>query len=77
MKPALTVFLKEVTENLRDRRTVINTLLTGPLFAPLGLIVATSNEGRWSCALATPCAAHQERTPTSPAAAADLRAAST
>ena len=35
MKPALTVFLKEVTENLRDRRTVINTLLTGPLFAPL------------------------------------------
>ena len=35
MKATLTVFLKEVTENLRDRRTVINTLLTGPLFAPL------------------------------------------
>ncbi|HSE11363.1 MAG TPA: ABC transporter permease [Rudaea sp.] len=35
MKPALTVFLKEVRENLRDRRTVINTLVTGPLFAPL------------------------------------------
>jgi sodium transport system permease protein len=28
------VFLKEVRENLRDRRTVLNTLLTGPLFAP-------------------------------------------
>jgi sodium transport system permease protein len=35
MKPTLTVFLKEVRENLRDRRTVINTLLTGPLMAPL------------------------------------------
>jgi len=35
MKATLTVFLKEVTESLRDRRTVINTLLTGPLFAPL------------------------------------------
>ena len=35
MKPTLTVFLKEVRENLRDRRTVINTLVTGPLFAPL------------------------------------------
>ena len=31
---ALIVFLKEVRENLRDRRTVINTLLTGPLLAP-------------------------------------------
>ena len=31
----LTVFLKEVRENLRDRRTVLNTLLTGPLLAPL------------------------------------------
>jgi sodium transport system permease protein len=31
---ALIVFLKEVKENLRDRRTVINTLLTGPLLAP-------------------------------------------
>src|SRR5215470_2618370 len=35
MKATATVFLKEVRENLRDRRTVINTLLTGPLFAPL------------------------------------------
>jgi sodium transport system permease protein len=32
---ALIVFLKEVRENLRDRRTVINTLLTGPLLAPV------------------------------------------
>jgi sodium transport system permease protein len=35
VKSALIVFLKEVRENLRDRRTVINTLLTGPLMAPL------------------------------------------
>ena len=35
MRSTLIVFLKEVRENLRDRRTVINTLLTGPLFAPL------------------------------------------
>jgi sodium transport system permease protein len=35
MKATLTVYWKEVRENLRDRRTVINTLLTGPLFAPL------------------------------------------
>ena len=33
MKAALVVFLKEVRENLRDRRTVINTLVTGPLMA--------------------------------------------
>jgi len=35
MKATLTVYWKEVRENLRDRRTLINTLLTGPLFAPL------------------------------------------
>ncbi|MBT2116462.1 ABC transporter permease [Dyella sp. LX-66] len=31
----LTVFLKEVRENLRDRRTLISALLTGPLLGPL------------------------------------------
>lgn len=35
MKTIITVFLKEVRENIRDRRTVLNTLLTGPLLAPL------------------------------------------
>lgn len=35
MKSVFTVFWKEIRENLRDRRTVLNTLLTGPLFAPL------------------------------------------
>src|SRR5690348_3133889 len=35
MRPALIVFWKEVRENLRDRRTVLNTLLTGPLLAPV------------------------------------------
>ena len=39
MKAALTVFLKEIRENLRDRRTVINTLVTGPLFAPLVFVL--------------------------------------
>jgi sodium transport system permease protein len=35
VKSILVVFLKEVRENLRDRRTVLNTLLTGPLLAPV------------------------------------------
>lgn len=35
MRAAFVVFVKEVRENLRDRRTVLNTLLTGPLLAPL------------------------------------------
>ena len=35
MNPALTVFLKEVTENLRDRKTVINALVMGPLLGPI------------------------------------------
>lgn len=35
MKSILTVFSKEVRENIRDRRTVLNTLVTGPLMAPL------------------------------------------
>ena len=39
MKAALVVFLKEVRENLRDRRTVINTLVTGPLMAPLIFVI--------------------------------------
>lgn len=39
MKSILTVFWKEVRENLRDRRTVINTLVTGPLFAPLVFVL--------------------------------------
>ena len=34
MNSAFVVFLKEIRENLRDRRTVLNTLLTGPLLAP-------------------------------------------
>ena len=31
----LTVFLKEVKENLRDRRTLISAFLTGPLLGPV------------------------------------------
>ena len=40
MKSALIVFCKEVRENLRDRRTVINTMITGPLFAPLIFVLS-------------------------------------
>ncbi len=39
MNSALVVFLKELRENLRDRRTVINTLVTGPLMGPLILVL--------------------------------------
>ncbi|MBW8367124.1 MAG: ABC transporter permease [Arenimonas sp.] len=35
MNPALTVFLKEVTENLRDKKTVVNALVMGPLLGPV------------------------------------------
>lgn len=42
MKSALIVFLKELRENLRDRRTVINTLITGPLMGPLILVLSVN-----------------------------------
>mgnify|MGYP000941598848 CR=1 FL=1 len=35
MKAMFVVFLKEVLENLRDRRTVTNALVMGPLLGPL------------------------------------------
>jgi sodium transport system permease protein len=35
MKAIWLVFIKEVRENLRDRRTVISALIFGPLFGPL------------------------------------------
>jgi sodium transport system permease protein len=35
----LTVFLKEVRENLRDRRTLTSALLTGPLLGPLMFVM--------------------------------------
>ncbi|MDZ3823190.1 MAG: ABC transporter permease subunit [Pseudoxanthomonas sp.] len=37
--PWLTVFRKEASENLRDRRTVLNSLVFGPLFGPLLFVV--------------------------------------
>ncbi|TCV92304.1 sodium transport system permease protein [Luteibacter rhizovicinus] len=39
MSPAFVVFLKEVRENLRDRRTLINALITGPLLGPVMFIM--------------------------------------
>ncbi len=42
MKAAFVVFVKEVLENLRDRRTVINALLLGPLLGPLLFSAMTS-----------------------------------
>lgn len=35
MKTIRTVFMKEVTDNFRDRRTLISALLMGPLFGPI------------------------------------------
>ncbi|MEO8460556.1 MAG: ABC transporter permease, partial [Dokdonella sp.] len=35
----IVVYLKEIRENLRDRRTLINTLVTGPLMAPLMFVL--------------------------------------
>jgi sodium transport system permease protein len=39
MNASLVVFLKEVRENLRDKRTLVNALVTGPLIAPLMFIM--------------------------------------
>lgn len=39
MNASLVVFLKEVRENLRDKRTLINALVTGPLIAPLMFVM--------------------------------------
>lgn len=39
MNPSLTVFLKEVRENLRDKRTLMGALVMGPVVLPLMLVV--------------------------------------
>jgi sodium transport system permease protein len=39
MNAALVVLFKEVRENLRDKRTLINALVTGPLIAPLMFVM--------------------------------------
>ena len=38
----VTVFLKEVRENLRDRRTLISAFVTGPLLTPLIFVMLIS-----------------------------------
>jgi sodium transport system permease protein len=38
-RAVLTVYLKEVRENLRDRRTLISAFLTGPLLGPIMLVM--------------------------------------
>jgi len=35
MQTAITVFLKEILDNLRDRRTLMSALLMGPVFGPI------------------------------------------
>jgi len=35
MNPSLVVFWKELRENLRDKRTIMNALITGPLIGPM------------------------------------------
>jgi sodium transport system permease protein len=39
MSPALTVFIKECRESLRDRRVLLNSLVLGPLLGPLLFLV--------------------------------------
>ena len=39
MKSVLTVFWKEVRENLRDKRTVFSALIYGPLIGPVMFVV--------------------------------------
>ncbi|MBB3227915.1 sodium transport system permease protein [Luteibacter sp. Sphag1AF] len=39
MNSSIVVFMKEVRENLRDRRTLINALITGPLLGPVMFIM--------------------------------------
>ena len=39
MNTTLTVFLKEVKENLRDRRTIMSALILGPLLGPMIFIM--------------------------------------
>ena len=49
MNRALVVFLKECRENLRDRRSVMNALVWGPLLMPmmfLGQIVVMANQAQ-------------------------------
>ncbi|MEO7067210.1 MAG: ABC transporter permease [Rhodanobacter sp.] len=41
-RAVLTVFMKEVRENLRDRRTLISAFLTGPLLGPLMFVLLVS-----------------------------------
>jgi sodium transport system permease protein len=44
MNSSLIVFLKEVRENLRDKRTLINALLVSPLIGPLILVMIMNLE---------------------------------
>lgn len=39
MNPSLVVFCKEIRENLRDRRTLMTALVTGPLMGPLIVVM--------------------------------------
>ncbi|HZF25030.1 MAG TPA: ABC transporter permease [Steroidobacteraceae bacterium] len=59
MRPTIVVWLKEMKENLRDRRTLLSALLFGPLFGPfmfalmIGLLLEkTANEFDEKVALA-------------------------
>ena len=44
IRAAWIVLVKEVTDNFRDRRTLVSALLFGPLFGPLffaGMVAST------------------------------------
>ena len=47
MSPIIAIFMKELTETLRDRRTVFNAFVLGPLLSPLlmiGMLSMTANK---------------------------------
>jgi len=35
MRTLLTVFFKEILDNIRDRRTLVSALIMGPIFGPV------------------------------------------
>jgi sodium transport system permease protein len=42
MRTLLTVFLKEILDNIRDRRTLVSALIMGPIFGPVMFAVVIS-----------------------------------
>src|SRR5688572_32715474 len=67
MRAVLTVLRKEIRENLRDRRTLLSSLIFGPLFGPLlfagALLLTIDRITSEENAPVTVAVAHSERAP--------------